>query len=131
MKNLFIILLILILPIVAYVVLDSGRNKNIISTAEAVNKPVVMIFTSTMCSDCQKMKKVIAVFEPNYSDKIEFIKVNAASNEKQVQDLIKKYNVYLVPTIIFIDKNGKQTKKQEGSMTGPMFENELKVLING
>jgi hypothetical protein len=40
-----------------------------------------------MCSDCQKMKKVIAVFEPNYSDKIEFIKVNAASSEKQVQDL--------------------------------------------
>lgn len=131
MKNLFIILLILILPIVAYVVLDSGRNKNIISTAEAVNKPVVMIFTSAMCSDCQKMKKVIAVVEPNYSGKIEFIKVNAASSEKQVQDLIKKYNVYLVPTMIFIDKNGKQTKKQEGSMTEPMFENELKVLING
>jgi len=131
MKNLFIILLILILPIVAYVVLDSGRNKNIISTAEALNKPIVMIFTSTMCSDCQKMKKVIAKIEPNYTEKIEFVKVNASSSEKQTQDLIKKYNVYLVPTMIFIDKNGKQVKKQEGSMSESMFEAELKALSNG
>jgi thioredoxin-related protein len=54
------------LPVFAYIVLDAGRDKNIISTAQAVDKPSVIIFTSTMCADCQKMKKVIAIVEPNY-----------------------------------------------------------------
>lgn len=131
MKNLFIILLILIVPVFAYIVLDAGRDKNIISTAQAQNKPVVIIFSSTMCSDCQKMKKVLTVVEPKYKDKIEFMKINAGADDKQVQDLVKKYNVYLVPTLIFIDKKGKELMKREGSMTEDAFEKQLKVLTNG
>ena len=131
MKNLLIILLILILPVFAYIVLDAGRDKNIISTAQAQNKPVVIIFTSTMCSDCQKMKKVLAKVEPKYKDSIEFTKLNAASDDKQVQELVKKYNVYLVPTLVFIDKKGKEVSKREGSMPQDAFEKQLKALING
>lgn len=131
MKNLFIILAILVLPVFAYIVLDAGRDKNIISTAQALDKPSLIIFTSTMCSDCQKMKKVIAVVEPNYKDKIEFIKVNASDSSKPVQELVKKYNVYLVPTMIFVDKKGNQKFKKEGSMPKEDFEKQLKALING
>lgn len=129
MKNLFIILAILILPVVAYIVLDAGRDKDIISTAQALNKPSVIIFTSTMCSDCQKMKKVIAVVEPSYKDKIEFIKINASDSDKSVQELVKKHNVYLVPTMVFIDKKGNQKYRKEGSMPKEDFEKQLKALL--
>lgn len=129
MKNLFIILAILILPVFAYIVLDAGRDKNIISTAQALDKPSIIIFTSTMCADCQKMKKVIAVVEPNYKDKIEFIKINASDSDKSVQELVKKHNVYLVPTMVFIDKKGNQIFRREGSMSKSDFEKQLKALL--
>ncbi len=131
MRNLVIILLILILPVIAYITLDSKKHQEVISLAEAGNKPTVMIFTSTMCSDCMKMKKVIAEVEPNYKDKIEFMKIDAGSNDPQIQSLVKKHNVYLVPTMVFVDKAGKQKHRTEGSMTKAEFEKKLKDIING
>ena len=131
MRNLVIILLILILPVIAYITLDSKKNGEVISLAQAGDKPVVMVFSSAMCSDCMKMKKVIAIVEPQYKDKIEFIKLDAGSSDSQVQSLVKKHNVYLVPTIVFVDKAGKQKYRTEGSMPQSEFEKKLKDLING
>lgn len=128
-KNLIIILLILILPIFAYIVLDKTKGKDVIQVAQAGNKPMVMIFSSPMCSDCQKMKKVIVVVEPSYKDKIDFVKIDASSSEPNVQALIKKHNVYLVPTMVFLDKTGKQKFRTEGSMPRPDFESKLKAIL--
>lgn len=129
MKNLLIILLILILPVFAYITLDKNKHNDLISVAEAGDKPTVMIFTSAMCSDCAKMKKVIAVVEPNYKDKIEFIKIDAGSNDSSAQALVKKNHVYLVPTMVFIDKTGKQKFRTEGSMPQESFESKLKAIL--
>ncbi len=131
MRNLVIILLILFVPIIAYITLDGKKNKDVISLAEAGDKPVVMIFSSAMCSDCMKLKKIITVVEPQYKDKIEFIKIDAGSTEPQIQSLVKKHNVYLVPTVVYIDKAGKTKMRTEGSMPQVEFEKKLKDLING
>lgn len=131
MKNIIIILMVLILPVAAYITLDNTRNKDIISEAQAGNKPVVMIFSSTMCSDCQKMKKIIDIVEPNYKDKVDFMKINASLPDENIQSMVKKYKVMLVPTIIFIDKSGNQKIRKEGSMPQSEFEKNLKVIING
>lgn len=131
MRNFIIIALVIILPIIAYITLDSKKNSDIISVAEAGDKPVVIIFSSAMCSDCQKMKKVIEVVEPQYKDKIDFMKLNAASDEPKVQSLVKKYKVYLVPTMVFIDKSGNQKMRKEGYIPQPDFEKNLKGLIDG
>ena len=131
MRNLVIILLILVVPIIAYITLDSKKNKDVISFAQAGDKPVVMIFSSAMCSDCVKMKKVITIVEPQYKDKIDFIRLDAGSSDQQVQSMVKKYNVYLVPTMVFVDKTGKMKHRTEGSMPQVEFEKKLKDLING
>lgn len=131
MKNLVIILLIIVLPIIAYITLDSNKHKDIISLAEAGDKPVVMIFSSAMCSECQKLKKVLAVVEPNYKNKIEFMRLDAASSDANTQALVKKYNVYLVPTMVFIDKSGNKKYRTEGSMPQSELEKKLKDISNG
>ena len=129
MRNLILILLIIILPIFAYITLDKNKHKDIISVAQADNKPTVIIFSSAMCSDCAKMKKVILFVEPDYKDKIDFIKIDAGSNESNVRELVKKHSVYLVPTMVFLDKTGTQKFRTEGSMPKSEFEKKLKAIL--
>lgn len=128
MKNIITIVLILVLPVLAYILLDNNKNSNVIEVAQAGNKPKVLIFSSAMCSECIKMKKVINEVEPQYADKIEFIKYNAQDNSQEVASLMKKYQVTLVPTLIFINTDGKVIKKQVGSESKDTFVTDLKRL---
>ncbi len=115
MRNVFTILLILILPVALYFFLSNKTSDNV---AYAVNpdNPSLLIFTSTMCMDCQKMKAVLSEVEQNYNNKINFVYIDALKNDKKIQDKIKKYEVTLVPTLVFTDANELQTKKIEGAI---------------
>ena len=115
MKNIIIILLILIMPIAVYLVLS---KKSVEQSAFAVDKnnPSMLIFTSTMCMDCQKMKSVLKEVQNGYNDRINFIYIDALKNDKNIKEKIKKYGVTLVPTLVFVDVNELETKKIEGAI---------------
>lgn len=130
MKNIIIVLLILILPIVAYIYMSNNIGESVAATRNS-DLPTVITFTSSMCMDCQKIKSVLAEIEPNYSQKVNFEYVQALDKSKKVKDSIKKYGVVLVPTMIFIDKNGKQLNKIEGFLEKEKLEAEIEELING
>ena len=130
MKNIIIVLLILILPIVAYIYMSNNIGESVAATRNS-DVPTVITFTSSMCMDCQKIKSVLAEIEPNYSQKVNFEYVQALDKSKKVKDSIKKYGVVLVPTMIFIDKNGKQLNKIEGFLEKEKLEAEIEELING
>ena len=55
--NLLVIMLILILPITFYALFKIPSNSNI-AQAATKNKPTVTIFSSAMCMECKKLKKV-------------------------------------------------------------------------
>ena len=130
MKNIIIVLLILILPIVVYIYMSNNIGESV-AVAKNSELPTVITFTSSMCMDCQKIKSVLAEVEPNYSEKVNFEYVQALDKSKKVKDSIKKYGVVLVPTMIFIDKNGKQLNKIEGFLEKEKLEAEIEELING
>lgn len=130
MKNIITILLILILPIVAYVLLNKNSN-NIIANAKENNLPTLMTFSSTMCLDCQKMKGVISEVEKEYNSKINFVSINALDKNRKIKDYIKKYGVVLVPTMVFVDQNGNMTNKIEGYIPKEQLITELEEAING
>ena len=115
MKNIITILLILILPVAAYLILTS-HSANKTALAVDKNNPSMLIFTSTMCMDCNKMKSVIKEVENNYNNKVNFIYIDALAKDKHVQEQIKRYGVTLVPTLVFTDENEVQTKKIEGAI---------------
>ncbi len=130
MKNIITILLVLILPVTAYFFMS--RNSDELSAmANDKNHPSMLIFTSTMCMDCQKMKSVIKEVEPQYSNKINFVHINALDKNRKVQENIKKYHVVLVPTLVFVDENGNQTNKIEGSVSKEALITEIEEAING
>lgn len=134
MKNWIIALAILIIPMVTYFVLDKTNSSKAAFEAQAQSsyaKPVVMKFSSPMCLDCKKLDGTINQIMPKYSDKVTYEKISTQSNDGRTSELIKKYNVTLVPTMVFIQKDGKIYKRTEGYMTDKELEKIVKGLING
>lgn len=129
MKNIITILIVLILPICAYLLMNKTSN-NILAAAKT-NTPTIQIYTSAMCIDCQKLKKLVEEVQPNYSDKINFTIINALDNNKKIQNSIKNYGITLVPTIIILDRNGNQTNKIEGYIEKEKLISEIEEIING
>ena len=129
MKNIITILLVLILPICAYFIIS--RNSGNIMAIAKNNTPTLQIYTSTMCMDCQKLKKLISEVEPNYNESVNFIIINALDKNKKVQNDIRKYGITLVPTIIVIDRDGNQINKIEGFIEKEKLISEIEDAING
>jgi thiol:disulfide interchange protein len=125
-KNLLIISLIFILPILAYLLLTVS-NSTTAKTFES-GRPQVIKFSSAMCLDCQTMNKVFKEIFPKYEDKITLTEIQVQDNNSFNQEQIKKYNVTLVPTIILINSQGKQVKRLEGAVEKDKMDNYLKGL---
>ena len=127
-KNIISILLILFVPIIAYMALSKSIDKTTQAVADTVNRPQIVKFTSAMCMDCQKMNKIMQEIFPKYEDKIVLKEVHVQDGSSFSASEIKKYNVTLVPTIILIDSNGKQVKRIEGAVSKAEMESCLKGL---
>ena len=129
MKNIITILLILLIPIFAYFIL-SNENTTEIADAKESGLPTIITFTSTMCMDCQKMKAVIAEVKGEYNGKINFVIINALDKKRSVKDAINKYDIALVPSMVFLDKEDNQVKKIEGFIPKEELITNLEGLIN-
>lgn len=127
-KNLIIVLLVIILPIIAYFFMD--KTEAISTNNVEANKPQIIKFTSDMCSECQKLDKIFPNVYSKYSKQIVLIKVPVQKRTKDVQNLITKYNVNLIPTMVFLNSSGKVVLRTEGSMTPKELDKHMKDLIN-
>lgn len=120
-KNIITVLLVLIVPIVAYILMNHSSS-DVASIAEATTaKPQIIKFTSSMCLDCQEMNKIVKEVYPQYKDKVVLTEIPVQDGKAFTQEQIKKYNVTLVPTIIMLDSNGQQVKRIEGAIPKEEF----------
>lgn len=116
-KNIITVLLVLIVPIVAYILMNNS-NSDVVSMADAsAAKPQIIKFTSSMCLDCQTMNKLMKEIYPKYQDKVVLTEISVQDGKAFTNEQIKKYNVTLVPTMIFLDSNGQQVKRTEGAIS--------------
>ncbi len=125
--SLLVIALILILPVTFYAIFKAPYSNGALEAAEG--KPIVLEFSSPMCSECVKLKKVMDDIEPRYDRKITFQKINAAMMTEDTAQKIKKYDVNVVPTTIFIDEKGKTILKKEGFMPKETVVTHLEELL--
>lgn len=123
----WVILLVLILPIIFYLI--TGNKKNDISSKLENNKPKVLEFSSKYCVECQDLKKVLDPLEKKYDNKIEFIYIDITSTNEKEKELIQKYDVNVVPTMVLINENGKE-KIIDGYVEPDIMEKHLKGLLN-
>ncbi|MCR5261498.1 MAG: thioredoxin family protein [Candidatus Gastranaerophilales bacterium] len=130
MKNKIIVSLVLVLPLLVYFILLSFNSNGIAEqTANAKNDlPQVIVFSTPMCGECKRMAPVVEQAKQNYKDKINIIKINAVDNKPSTEKLVRQHKIYLVPTIVYLDKQGNVVNRTEGSMSYAEFEKFLKDL---
>lgn len=129
-KNLTIITLIFVLPIVAYMIL-AKPDVSLANKTVSGNKPQIIKFTSLMCLDCKKLGAVMKDVYPKYSDKITLIELQVQNDDDFTKKQVEKYNVTLVPTLIILDAKGKKLNKIEGFVEKEKLEKIMKDLSNG
>lgn len=115
-KTLLIVCMIFALPVIAYALLMGRQPAPADVAVAATGMPQMIKFSSPMCSDCQHMAEIISQVEDKYKDRVEFIEISVNQNSPQVKEQIKRYNVKLVPTMIFLNADGKQIARVEGSI---------------
>ena len=123
MRNWIIVLLIFILPLGMYAYLDNRAQANackITGSAVSIPKAKLIKFSSPMCSECNEVALEVKKALENHKDSIIVEEYNVLENNKRgknaTKEMIKKYKVTLVPTLVFVDKEGNVVKKQEGMM---------------
>ncbi len=126
-KNIIIISAIFILPIIAYVVLSSSQSVS--ATQRIEGQPQVIKFSSKLCLDCKKIKKGFDELVPEYQNRISITEYNIDGSNKEVNDAITEHNINLVPTIIFINKNGKEVRRTEGFVNKNTLEQYFNELL--
>lgn len=129
-RNLIIILLIFLVPLGIYWGLTKDKKVAILPTI-AVSGPEIIKFSSPMCFECQELEKIFNEVYPGYANKISLRKIDTNKNDKITKQLIKEYNVKLVPTCIFKNEDGNVIRKTEGSIQPRILENYMKEQLNG
>lgn len=136
MKNWIIILLIFALPLGLYAYLDAKAQEakvcSVMGNSEVKNpKAKIVKFSSPMCSECKEMAVELDKAMKNYKDTVIVEEINVVENVGQDIDYnkmaIKKYKVSLVPTTVFLDKEGKTVVRREGVMKS----NEIVEILDG
>ncbi len=128
-KNIIIILAIFLVPLAAYFGLTRDKLTTLPSIASSGAE--IVKFSSPMCYECQELEKIFEEVFPKYSNNITLKKVDVTQKNNETRELIKKYEVKLVPTTVFKNAEGKVTRRIEGSMQPQILENYLKEITNG
>lgn len=129
-RNIIVILLILLVPVCAYWGLTKDKTFTALPTIASDGAEIIK-FSSPMCYECQELDKVFKEVYPEYSDKVSLRKVDVTMKDKATQELIRQYDVQLVPTCVFKDKNGEVIRTTEGSIQPKILQNYIKEQING
>ena len=87
-------------------------NENEIDIISINENQTVLQFYSNLCLMCLSVKPLVNKLEDEFSDKVNFHRINIQS--KKFKILAKLYNVTVVPTFIFINKAGKIVYKKSG-----------------
>lgn len=125
-KNTIILLLIFILPLITYFYVSKNNESTV--TVSNTTKPKIIKFTSTLCGECQRMDTVIKEVYPKYQKDIELISIPVQNQTEYNQEMVSKYNVTLVPTIVLLNKNQHIQKRIEGYIDSTTFDSYLKEI---
>ncbi len=109
---------ILLLLVFAITLVSSRPNK------QEKDKITFIELGSVRCIPCQEMQVVMEQVEEKYSKKVEVIFYDVWTDEGE--PFGKQYNIDLIPTQVFLDKDGKEYFRHEGYFE---FEALEKVLL--
>lgn len=129
-RNIFVVLFIFLVPLALYWGLT--RDKGLATLPSiAFSGAEIIKFSSPMCYECQELEKIFDEIYPEYANKITLRKIDVTQKDKETKKMIKDYDIKLVPTCIFKNKDGQIIRKTEGMIQPKILENYIKDQIHG
>ncbi len=103
---LFSVSSILFLPVNSY----AAGVDDVLGRAKKEGKYVMLELGSVGCIPCEKMKPVMEKLRTSYKGKLEVFFVDVRKDH----DTAQRFGVYVIPTQVFLDKNGKEFHRHIG-----------------
>lgn len=129
-KNVIAILLIFLVPLALYWGLTRDKGLATLPTIAFTGSEIIK-FSSPMCYECQELDKVFKEVYPEFANKVSVTNIDVTSKDKNVKKMIKQYEVNLVPTCVFKNKEGQVVRRTEGMIQPRILENYIREQING
>jgi thioredoxin 1 len=98
---------------------DTGAAKT-----EMTSLPKLWDFWATWCPPCKELKPTIEALATEYAGKIEIKSIDIDQN-KEMSD---KYGIQAVPTLVFLDKDGKELSRIVGAVPKDTIVGRFKSL---
>jgi thioredoxin 1 len=84
------------------------------------SKPVFVDFWAEWCGPCRMVSPVVEELSDDYSEKVDFVKVNV----DQANEIASKYNVFSIPTLAIFSK-GEVVAQQVGAASKESYKNMI------
>jgi thiol:disulfide interchange protein len=94
----------------------------------AEGQPVLAFFHSMTCTPCIQMDEIVKEVYPEYQDKVGLVDVNVY--DKGNQNLLRRANLRVIPTLILIGRNG-EARGYTGVMPADALREQLEALAEG
>ena len=126
---------------------ESGKK---LTEKDFTGKPTVYYAWASWCPDCQQELPILNTLKEKYGDKVEFVGVAMISQKEPIENgkkYLKEHTLSLnyfsdvdssfqkyheiteIPTLIFVDKEGKIVKKIAGVLTQEELETYIKEIL--
>jgi thioredoxin 1 len=89
---------------------NAAEVDTILSNAKRDGKVVMLELGSVGCIPCEQMKPVMEKLRTNYKGKLEVLFVDVRKDRENAG----RFGVYVIPTQVFLDKNGKEFHRHIG-----------------
>lgn len=101
---------------------NAGSIDDALNKAKKQGKVVMLELGSEGCIPCEQMKPVMQRLRQNYGKSLEVIFVDI----RQDRETARRFNVFMIPTQVFLDKTGKEFHRHLGFYPYDEIETMLK-----
>ena len=126
--NNLIIIAIFAVPLFLFFYMNS-TVKSYATTEIITNKPQIIKFSSSMCGECKKTDKELRPLYEKYKKDIVINDIHTDVRSNYNYDLMKKYRVNVVPTIVILKKDNTIYKRLEGFCDYTTMESYIKEIL--
>jgi thioredoxin 1 len=116
-----VIIVVAVLPGSGPSLAASPAPDELVSLARSAGKPVIADFGLGFCMQCKKQAETLERVRKAYDGKVTVRMVNAVKE----QVLMSRYEVELVPTLVFFDAEGNVVLKKVGPMGYDAIRDQL------
>lgn len=114
----------------AQMVLFQGAFDDALKKAKEEKKDLFVDFYADWCGPCKAMaSQVFTLPEVGEYFNARFVCVQVNVEAKENVEVSKKYDVKVLPTMVFISREGKELRRVQGAMQAETFIKEAKVAL--